>query len=246
MVQNMQKYFFNVFLAANLSTLPFFAFADESSKNVRSGFFFGIDTGYTIGFERNYESNNQGNQNNLTNTSKISYAPQYLNIGAKFGYNHYFSDRFGIRGYVDYIYGVNSIRNTAITNQTSTTTTGSERLHYINVNIDALINFYTNDIIALGAFAGIGFGYGAMASTATEQSGNVTTTTDIASGFIMPINLGVSLIAGGKHRIDLSVKIPTFSIEQNIIQTGGGGQNQINNSSNYRHIIGMVGYSYTF
>ena len=107
------KYFFNVFLAANLSTLPFFAFADESSKNVRSGFFFGIDTGYTIGFERNYESNNQGNQNNLTNTSKISYAPQYLNIGAKFGYNHYFSDRFGIRGYVDYIYGVNSIRNTA-------------------------------------------------------------------------------------------------------------------------------------
>ena len=85
-----------------------------------------------------------------------------------------------------------------------------------------------------------------MASTATEQSGNVTTTTDIASGFIMPINLGVSLIAGGKHRIDLSVKIPTFSIEQNIIQTGGGGQNQINNSSNYRHIIGMVGYSYTF
>lgn len=34
MVQNMQKYFFNVFLAANLSTLPFFAFADESSKRM--------------------------------------------------------------------------------------------------------------------------------------------------------------------------------------------------------------------
>lgn len=236
----LRSYMKRVFLSMSLAALPLCALADGE---VSSGVFFGIDTGYTIGFQTN-TSNNQGAQNNQSTTT-VTTAPNYLNIGVKLGYNFYFSGSFGLRGYVDYIYGMNLTNIHTTESGITVTQHDGTHLHYVNLNVDVLINFFSSDSVTFGSFVGIGFGYGAMIQTGVQNNGNISTTRNIGDGFIMPINLGLSLIAGGKHRIDLTMKIPTFGIRQNPINNQGGGGNN-NQQITDRHLIGMIGYSYTF
>ncbi|WP_181882355.1 outer membrane beta-barrel protein [Helicobacter didelphidarum] len=162
------------------------------------------------------------------------------------GYSHYFGSLFGVRGYVDYNYGFN-IGNTKTTeNNVTTNINNLSSLHNITFNVDALINFYNSDSISFGAFAGIGVGYGLMNSNINEQ--NVQTTTKVADGFILPVNLGLSLIAGGKHRIDLTMKIPCLGLKHvpEPGQGGGGGDPIPTETQITRMLIGTIGYSYTF
>lgn len=233
----LRSYMKRVFLSMSLAALPLCALADGE---VSSGVFFGIDTGYTINFNTTIQNNNLQNQS----TTHITYVPRYLNVGVKLGYNFYFSGFFGLRGYVDYIYGMNLTNQRQTDTGVTVTQHSGTHLHYVNLNVDALINFFSGDSVTFGAFVGIGFGYGAMIQTGVQNNGNISTTRNIGDGFIMPINLGLSLIAGGKHRIDLTMKIPTFGIRQNPINNQGGGNN--NQQITDRHLIGMIGYSYTF
>ena len=234
----LRSYMKRVFLSMSLAALPLCALADGE---VSSGVFFGIDTGYTINFNTTIENNNLQNQSTTHNIQ----VPRYLNVGVKLGYNFYFSGFFGLRGYVDYIYGMNLANVRQTDGGVTVTQHNGTHLHYVNLNVDALINFFSSDSVTFGSFVGIGFGYGAMIQTGVQSNGNISTTRNIGDGFIMPINLGLSLIAGGKHRIDLTMKIPTFGIRQNPINNQGGGGNN-NQQITDRHLIGMIGYSYTF
>ena len=118
--------------------------AQMSAKDlhtIKSGAFVGFATGYSIGFEHG-------------NAGLQVIAPRYLNVGAKLGYNLYFSKALGLRFYVDYIYGMNL--------HSSESGTNGSYLHYVNANVDLLLNFYESESVVFGSFVGLGAGYGVL------------------------------------------------------------------------------------
>lgn len=240
----MYKRFGKVAITLALISTPSFMLADEGDGN---GFFAGINTGYSVSFEKR-TSAETGQQ---TETKDTTIAPSYLNIGVQLGYNYMLTDFFGLRGYLDYNYGFNhNHTKTTTTEQQQSTTTDTTTLnssHAISVNVDVLLNILSSDTFAFGAYAGIGLGYATMNSTSkTTETGVITnTTTPQGDGFILPINLGLSLTANNHHRFELGFKIPTLGVKY----TPPANQNQGNNNNDTtttRNLITTIGYSYIF
>ena len=152
----------------------------------------------------------------------------------------------GLRGYIDYNYGFKHDRTQST--ETQQQTTNESTLGYANTfsaNVDVLLNIFSSDSIAFGAYAGIGLGYSAMSSTTKSNENNATTntTTQQGSGFILPINLGLSLTANGHHRFELGFKIPTLGITYTPPTTQAGDANPTTTTRNFTTTIG---YSYIF
>ncbi|EEO24707.1 MULTISPECIES: outer membrane beta-barrel protein [Helicobacter] len=240
----MYKRFGKVAITLALISTPSFMLADEGDGN---GFFAGINTGYSVSFEKR-TSTETGTQSTTADTTT---APKYLNIGVQLGYNYMLTDFFGLRGYLDYNYGFmhNHIKETATEQQQSTTTdtTTLDSSHAISVNVDVLLNILSSDTFAFGAYAGIGLGYATMNSTSKATEGGVitNTTTPVGDGFILPINLGLSLTANSHHRFELGFKIPTLGIKQ-IAPAQNGNQQNNNETTTTRNLITTIGYSYIF
>lgn len=237
----MYKRFGKVAITLALISTPSFMLADEGDGN---GFFAGINTGYSVSFEKR-TSTETGTQSTTADTTT---APKYLNIGVQLGYNYMLTDFFGLRGYLDYNYGFNHNheKSTEQQNQTTDNTTLASS-HAISVNVDVLLNILSSDTFAFGAYAGIGLGYATMNSTSkTTETGVITnTTTPAGDGFILPINLGLSLTANNHHRFELGFKIPTLGVKY----TPPANQNQGNNTNETtttRNLITTIGYSYIF
>ena len=147
---------------------------------IKSGAFVGFATGYSIGFEHG-------------NAGLQVIAPRYLNVGAKLGYNLYFSKALGLRGYVDYIYGMNL--------HSSESGTNGSYLHYVNANVDFLNTFYNSEQVSAGWFAGLSLGAGIHSGGAVKiitQSSNLSN----VSGFDLGINLGLRTLFGKHHGIE--------------------------------------------
>ncbi|MWV61338.1 outer membrane beta-barrel protein [Helicobacter saguini] len=158
----------------------------------------------------------------------------------KAGYNFYFFSFLGVRGYLDYQYGF-SVSSQTETEQNQTTTTGSKfSLHHITFNVDLLANFLNTDSFSLGGFVGIGLGYGHASNTTANV--NTSTTTKLADGFILPVNVGLSIIASGHHRLDFGVRIPTIAMNAAITTNN----NANNRQNSYRYLLTTIGYSYNF
>ncbi|AQQ59649.1 hypothetical protein XJ32_05585 [Helicobacter bilis] len=241
----MYKRFGKVAITLALISTPSFMLADEGDGN---GFFAGINTGYTIGFSKAV-TNEQGNQGTTTDTTT---APSHINIGVQLGYNYMLTDFFGLRGYLDYNYGFNHNHTKTTTTETGqqnqiTDTTTLDSSHAISVNVDVLLNILSSDTFAFGAYAGIGLGYATMNSTSKATDGGVitNTTTPQGDGFILPINLGLSLTANNHHRFELGFKIPTLGIKQ-IAPAQNGNQQNNNETTTTRNLITTIGYSYIF
>lgn len=234
----MYKRFGKVAITLALISTPSFMLADEGDGN---GFFAGINTGYTIGFSKAV-TNEQGNQGTTTDTTT---APSHINIGVQLGYNYMLTDFFGLRGYLDYNYGFNHNheKSTEQQNQTTDNTTLASS-HAISVNVDVLLNILSSDTFAFGAYAGIGLGYATMNSTSKTTDGGVitNTTTPAGDGFILPINLGLSLTANNHHRFELGFKIPTLSVKY-VAPTQQGNPTE---TTTTRNLITTIGYSYIF
>ncbi|MCI7410129.1 outer membrane beta-barrel protein [Helicobacter bilis] len=234
----MYKRFGKVAITLALISPPSFMLADEGDG---SGFFAGINTGYSVSFVKT-TTTGQGTTNDETT------AQRYLNIGVQLGYNYMLTDFFGLRGYLDYNYGFHHThtKTTETQNQTTDATT-SNSSHAISVNVDVLLNILSSDTFAFGAYAGIGLGYATMSGAEkTNEQGQITTLiTQGGDGFILPINLGLSLTANNHHRFELGFKIPTLGVKY----TPPANQNQGNNNNETtttRNLITTIGYSYIF
>lgn len=235
----MYKRFGKVAIILALISTPSFMLADEGDGN---GFFAGINTGYSVSFAKT-TTTETGTQNTTTNDTTT--APSHLNIGVQLGYNYMLTDFFGLRGYLDYNYGFNHNheKSTEQQNQTTDNTTLASS-HAISVNVDVLLNILSSDTFAFGAYAGIGLGYATMNSTSKATEGGVitNTTTPVGDGFILPINLGLSLTANNHHRFELGFKIPTLSVKY----VAPAQQGNPTETTTTRNLITTIGYSYIF
>lgn len=202
-------------------------------------FFVGINTGYSISFIKSIATEQQ--QSTTTNST---LAPQYINIGVQLGYNYYLMDFLGLRGYVDYNYGFKYNQAQSIESQQTTNTSVLEAAHTFSANLDMLFNIFSSDSIVFGAYAGIGLGYSTMSimNKANEQGVITNTTTQQGNGFILPINLGLSLTANEHHRFELGFKIPTLGITYTPPTTQGENQPK----TITRNFTTTIGYSYIF
>lgn len=235
----MNKHFKKIACVAALSLMPMVAFADDGvggDSGNGSGLFLGLDTGYTFGFEKFQ----QKNSTTITSTTILSGA----NIGVKAGYNFHFAQMLGVRGYLDYTFVFNPMSASSVTDNVNDTRNIFSSAHVITLNADLLVNLIQTDSISFGAFVGIGLGYG-MGSTTTTPDKGAATTSEKASGFILPINVGLSLTANNHHRFELGFKIPTLGMSVTETSSGKVPANLYETNS-VRLFTTSVGYSYIF
>ena len=83
-----------------------------------------------------------------------------------------------------------------------------------------------------------------MNSTSKATDGGVitNTTTPQGDGFILPINLGLSLTANNHHRFELGFKIPTLGVKY----VAPAQQGNPTETTTTRNLITTIGYSYIF
>lgn len=230
------------FLVCSIIACSAIGFSDEGG----SGFFVGVDTGYSVEFSKVVVT-----QQGQVTTTNNTLAPSQMNFGAKVGYNYYFLSFLGVRGYLDYQYGLNT-SNTSGTQvdqgQTNTNTNEKTKntFHQITFNVDALVNFVNLDTFQLGAYAGVGLGYATINHTTETIDAGVTTiiNTKPADGFVLPVNVGLSIVAGGHHRLDFGVRIPTIALSRKIVT--GTAPDTTTTDNTYRYLITTIGYSYNF
>lgn len=237
----MNKNFKKVACIAALSLMPMLAFANTGDKDLSEnggGLFLGLDTGYTFNFAKFQLKEANGN-GEITTLSSLFGA----NVGVKAGYNFYFTSMFGVRGYLDYTFIFAPSDTTSTTNTTSSSTSIFNSANLITLNADLLVNLMQTDSIKFGAFVGIGLGYGIGSGTSTTNG----TETQVfeASGFILPINLGLSLTANNHHRFELGFKVPTLGLSVKRANEKEIPSNAFETNS-IRLFTTSVGYSYIF
>ncbi len=234
----MNKHFKKIACVAALSLMPMMAFADGEvggDSGNGSGLFMGLDTGYTFGFEKFQ----QKNSTTITSTTILSGA----NIGVKAGYNFFFTKMLGVRGYLDYTFVFNPMSASSVANNVSDTRSIFSSAHAITLNADLLVNLIQTDSVSFGAFVGIGLGYGVFGET--NNFTNNTTTKRKGNGFLLPINVGLSLTANKHHRFELGFKIPTLGMSVTETSSGKVPANLYETNS-VRLFTTSVGYSYIF
>lgn len=235
----MNKHFKKIACVAALSLMPMMAFADDGvggDSGNGSGLFLGLDTGYSFQFTKTQVKNSK----EIDTASSMAGA----NIGVKAGYNFFFTPMFGARGYLDYtfVFGPSGEASEGGAAKTSSSTLASA--HLITLNADLLVNIMQTDSVAFGAFVGIGLGYGMASSTTTSNPGT-TTTAYKAGGFLLPINVGLSLTANNHHRFELGFKIPTLSMDITEV-SGVKVPDNAFDALNVKLFTTSVGYSYIF
>lgn len=208
------KVLFRVVVVAGVGLSSFSALSAADSGN--SGFFIGGELGYSAIFETTRPDNKS--------TSIFPFG----NLGAKFGYIATLNDKFGVRVYLGY----NWAYNTTTTNEPATSSRTLTSYHQIAGNVDVLWRF--TDMF--GAYIGAGVGYASYNNT--ETANNTTTTTNGASGTVIPINVGVETYIGGNHTLGLNFKIPTIAYK--------GTDANATTTAEVRNLIITLGYSYKF
>lgn len=237
-------------LAACLGSLH----AEGGSK---SGAFIGAEVGYGINFEHADLIPTNAQQQQTTTTTAAQYP--YAALGLKVGYGHYFSQKFGLRGYASYHYGVNGMNstNTEIeqgggsgggSTTTITKNTGLYSSHQVSANVEVVWDFLQLSQASFGVYAGVGVGYGALTAntTITEGGGAAATITEeqnLGSGLILPVNVGLEVGIGQHHRAGLNFRIPTIAAS---FKDNNLGANATNQEYKNRNLIISVGYAYIF
>lgn len=234
-------------LAACLGSLH----AEGGSK---SGAFIGAEVGYGINFERADPIPTNAQQQQTTTTTAAQYP--YAALGLKVGYGHYFSQKFGLRGYASYHYGINGSNSTETTIEqgggsgggsttTITKTNVIQSAHQVSVNVEAVWDFLQLSQASFGVYAGVGVGYGALTSSSTSTEGAQATITEqnLGSGLILPVNVGLEVGIGQHHRAGLNFRIPTIAAS---FKDNNLGANATNQEYKNRNLIISVGYAYIF
>ncbi|MGX2971820.1 hypothetical protein [Helicobacter sp. T3_23-1059] len=103
--------------------------------------------------------------------------------------------------------------------------------------------------MGLGAYAGLGAGYGSAdtSSTTTEANTATTTNTKVANGFVLPVNAGLEVYMGKHHNASLNFRIPTLAYSKSVgAGTNAEGEATAPTTTSIRNLIITLGYSYTF
>ena len=108
-----------------------------------------------------------------------------FNGGVNVGYQYFFVPYVGLRAYASYDFNGFS---------------KDISLHDLTGNVDLLLNVFNGNSVSFGLFAGLGFGYSILAGVKDNGAD--------FSGFITPINVGLSLTIAERHRIELGGKLP--------------------------------------
>ena len=235
-----------IVMCVGLSPLSAAPLAKVANEGNISGFFLGAELGYSASFTNEITpSENVTTGNDTTRTDRFALGT----IGAKLGYTHFFNKWVGLRGYASYHYGydfTNTVAKTAGDGTTAGTTTTTSNLisaHQVAGNIDVAFKFFDTSSVGLGAFVGVGFGYGTTNTTGTDEATNTITTTNNASGFILPINAGLEVYMGSHHSASLNFRIPTLAYKG--VVAGADAQTG-STTTEIRNLIITLGYSYTF
>lgn len=203
-----------------------------------SGFFLGAEVGYQANFGKTTTT-----ETNASTTVEANGFP-YGNVGVKLGYTHFFNKWVGIRGYANYHYGFTY--NTTTTTEANATTKESTLVSYHQVagNVEATFKFFDLNGVGLGAYAGLGAGYGTANTSVVTTAAATTTTLDtkVASGFVLPVNVGLEVYMGKHHNASLNFRIPTIATTLTTTGTAAGTTTK----NELRNLIITLGYSYTF
>ena len=201
-----------------------------------SGFFLGAEVGYSATFEKTISTETGVTTSTVTQDNNFPLG----NVGVKLGYTHFFNKWVGIRGYANYHYGF-------LYNNNDDGTTKSSNLasfHQVAGNVEATFKFFDLNGVGLGAYAGLGAGYGTAntSTTSTEAATTTTTDTKVASGFVLPVNVGLEVYMGKHHNASLNFRIPTIATTLTTTDTAAGTTTK----NELRNLIITLGYSYTF
>ena len=193
------------------------AFARES------GAFVGL--GGLFGFESNLKASLREDQNG---TGDINDTGKSLAAGGELiaGYNFFFTDRFGIRGYVSGAYSIMIFDKKSIKLGTSNYVYGSNLnkltgLVDVNLNLDLMLDIVSSDSFDFGVYAGVGGGFhfwhgGLMdevnaikaeisGKPQTSHNYDVKTQSFFAS---LTLNAGITTTINSMHSLEISAKIP--------------------------------------
>lgn len=224
-----------IVMCVGLSPLSAAPLAKVANEGNISGFFLGAELGYSATFQKT-TTQETGVAATVAQDNNFPFG----NVGVKLGYTHFFNNWVGIRGYANYHYGF--LHNNNDDGTAKSTTLSS--YHQVAGNVEATFKFFDLNGVGLGAYAGLGAGYATAnsISTTTEAATATTTDTKIASGFVLPVNIGLEVYMGKHHNASLNFRIPTIATTQSITDTAGGTTTK----DELRNLIITLGYSYTF
>ena len=215
----------------------------STTKGSKSGDISGFFLGAELGTSATFQKVTTTEAGATTSTAQEDIFP-IGNVGVKLGYTHFFNKWVGIRGYANYHYGFMYSNSTSTETNTTTKTSTLISYHQVAGNVEATFKFFDFSGVGLGAYAGLGAGYGTAntSSTSTEAATTTTTDTKLASGFVLPVNIGLEVYMGKHHNASLNFRIPTIATTLTTTDTAGGTTTK----NELRNLIITVGYSYTF
>lgn len=185
------------------------------------------NNGVFVGFE--VGAGEQKLSQSMANTTSTAQGTAVL-FGIKVGYKHFLLDWVGISGYfgVDYA-ETQSGRGDA--NKISVF-----RNFSYTANVDALLNFYNAENVAVGVFVGLGIGGQSARAENFLFDDKVRTITDLYSD----VKVGLRVNAAN-HGMEFAVKIPLKDATKTIKNAG----TNINVKHRQPYQI-MLGYNFTF
>lgn len=214
-----------------------FCLAAEGEK---SGLFVGVHGGVSINNLGAFNSSGKSiSIKDATFLPGVNQATQTsFNAGLNVGWSQFFTPMFGVRGYVSYDF--NGFKDFI---QEISTGAGSKlSAHDIAANVDLLVNFVNLSSVSFGAYVGIGLGYSILSVDNKNVEKQFKDEADY-SGFILPINVGLSATFAQRHRIELGAKIPTlghkFTLKNSFPGLGGSG-------AKLNPYVINLGYSFIF
>lgn len=199
--------------------------------------FFGVqanameNNGVFVGFEAGAME-----QKLTTDGNGISYNVKGSAIvfGGKLGYKHFFLDWIGIRGYIGADYAETRVR---FADGQSGVFSG---ITY-TANVDALLNFYNTENVAVGLFVGLGLG----GQTAEDDNFLYNDKVRTITNFYSDVKIGLRVNAAKNHGMEFIAKIPlndgTKTFSEMI------GTQRIDIKAKYRQNYKvLLGYNFTF
>lgn len=172
----------------------------KSTEAEKSGIFVGLYGGVALMELQDIIVDEFINLRNVKTERNVSL------MGVKLGYQHFFTQESGVRGYVSYDrYGKRDMFRDVHFAQTNLY--ADIVFQNIALNIDAMLHYYNSQNFSIGLFSGLGFGYGI--STLTGSKEYLEYIKDLKfNGFNVFVNLGLNAQIFAHHQIELGTKIP--------------------------------------
>lgn len=211
------------------------------SSVAEARFFIGVDAGYTAGISE-YKGNasGAGNTRFLTynasswssafkTTTWIDKNATYtrepysgFNVGLTLGSEHFFLDNYlgirvgGLLGYTNYS-SLTSIESKILDQWGTTEDTVTNTFGFLDagVNLDLMVNFWSNEGYSFGVFGGVEADYHYLLQASDDIDGVASgSAKDFPSRHSLDLSgrVGISTLMADHHRLDILAKLPIGSV----------------------------------